>query len=102
MNFVGKPCAGKPHARFDEGGRRRIRLNLSLLYRRRELNKARVSPGFIFYNLFHGSIISFNEFDIHFFQFSKHRKINISIDGTEYTSGSDIAIQDHFHGNCSR
>jgi len=34
MNFVGKPCAGKPHARFDEGGRRRIRLNLSLLYRR--------------------------------------------------------------------
>jgi len=20
-NFVGKPCAGKPHARFDEGGR---------------------------------------------------------------------------------
>ena len=21
MNFVGKPCAGKPHARFDEGGR---------------------------------------------------------------------------------
>jgi hypothetical protein len=21
MNFVGKPCAGKPHARFEEGGR---------------------------------------------------------------------------------
>ena len=35
MNFVGKPCAGKPHARFDEGGRRKIRLNLSLLYNER-------------------------------------------------------------------
>jgi len=32
MNFVGKPCAGKPHARFDEGGRRWNRLSLSLLY----------------------------------------------------------------------
>jgi len=21
MNFVGKPCGGKPHARFDEGDR---------------------------------------------------------------------------------
>jgi len=21
VNFVGKPCAGKPHARFDEGDR---------------------------------------------------------------------------------
>jgi hypothetical protein len=32
MNFVGKPCAGKPHARFDEGDRWKFFGNLSLLY----------------------------------------------------------------------
>ena len=30
MKNIGKPCAGKPHARFDEGGQAKA---YSLLYR---------------------------------------------------------------------
>jgi len=44
MKNIGKPCAGKPHARFDEGGQVRT---CSLLYRDDSANLATAARAII-------------------------------------------------------